>query len=488
MKTQQNIFSKLQGLFSFSKKKAEPAGKPFRLVLTYYSPDGIGVSLPIACLSAYVKQEIHNIEVYLVDINLLFSRQDDHTVTNYVHRVTALEPDLIGISCMSLHWHPLDAYLRALKSALPDIPVLIGGYQAVLAPDETITHPAVDFICVGDGELPLAGLIRRIEQNMEGVVPGLWEKKGQGEIVKTSPVLTEDLSIMPFPDYTIFERNGKLDGLSLSILGIRDDLFILPVMTGRGCPHKCTYCSNSTLLETYRGGSSYLRKYEPEALIKELCRLRDHYQVGYFEFWDELFLFNMKYVFHFLELYKKHLHLPFSITSRVEKMDEAFCNAARDAGCYAVWFGLESGSESYRHKYLNRKMTNEQIIWAAENARKAGIRRVSLNMIGMPFESRDDMLETLEINKIIQPELFQFFPYMPLRGTALYELAEREGLLLDEVPSDFGGSGRAGQICMNLKPHPGSASAQEFNEICNLMAKFQRETLTIGQGLGLAKT
>lgn len=473
---QVNFFTRLRDFLIRGENPAEPLGKPFRLVLTYYSPDGISYSMSIASLSAYVKQQFPGIEVYLIDINLTLANRDDHTTEGYVRRVAALQPDLIGISCMSIHWFPLDPYLRALRSALPHLPVLVGGYQAVLAPDETIAHPAVNFICVGDGELPLAGLIRRIGQEVGDSVAGLWEKKTNGEIVKTRPVLTEDLSAMPFPDYTIFERNGKLDGLLLSILGIREDQFILPVMTGRGCPHRCTYCSNSTLLETYRGQGSYLRKYEPEALIEELCRLRDRYRVSYFEFWDELFLFNMKYVYDFLELYKKHLHLPFSITSRVEKMDEEFCNTAREAGCHAMWFGIESGSESYRHKYLNRKMTNEQIVWAAENARKAGIHRVTLNMVGMPFETRENMMETLELNRIIRPEVFQFFPFMPLRGTALYELAEREGLLLDAVPGDFGSSGRTGRYCMNLKPHAGSVSSEEFDEICHLMAKFQGET------------
>lgn len=475
MNEQRVIFSRLWNAFSSSFKSGAGSHRPLRIVLSFYSPDGISYSMPLACLSSFVKREFPGIEVHLVDINFTHPNQGDHTVAGYVRRVAELRPDLVGISCMSIHWHPLDPYLRALKTALPRIPVLVGGYQAILATEETINHPAVDFACVGDGEYPLAGLIKRISMGINDVVPGLWEKKSNGEVIKTQPVLSEDLAALPFPDYTIFERNGNLDGLLLSILGVPQDQFILPVMTGRGCPHKCTYCSNSTLLENYRGQGSYLRKYDPDALVEELCRLRDHYHVSYFEFWDELFLFNMKYVNNFLELYKKHIGLPFSITSRVERMDEKFCKNARDAGCHAVWFGIESGSEAYRHKRLQRMMTNEQILWAAENARKAGIRRVTLNIVGMPFESRQDMMATLEINRAIRPEVFQFFPFMPLRGTELYELAEREGLLLDDVPGDFGASMRTGTYLMNLKEHEGGVSAEEFNEVCHLMDKLRSE-------------
>ena len=66
-------------------------------------------------------------------------------------------------------------------------------------------------------------------------------------------------------------------------------------MTGRGCPYRCTYCCNTPILEGWRS-KEFLRKYEPEAMVAELERLRDEYDVGYFEFWDELFLSNLKFV------------------------------------------------------------------------------------------------------------------------------------------------------------------------------------------------
>jgi len=467
-------FSGLTNPLSGRQESATPLTKPFRLVLSYYSPDGIAYSMPVACLSSYVKREFPGIEVHLVDINTTLANKEDHTVEGFVKRVEALKPDLVGMSCMSLHWFPLLPYLEGLKAVQPDVPILVGGYQAILAPDETIAHPAVDFACVGDGEYPLGGLIRILDQGLSDVIPGLWKKGLDGSVVKTDPVLTEDLSSMPYPDYTIYERDGKLNGIQISSLGVPNDMLILPAMTGRGCPYRCTYCSNSTLLETFNGKGSILRKYDAEVLVQELVRLRDRYGVGYYEFWDELFLWNMKYVYHFLELYKKHVGLPFSITSRVEKMDETFCYTAKDAGCHAIWFGIESGSEAYRHKYLNRRMTNEQVIEAARNTRKAGIRTMTFNLVGLPYETREDMIQTLELNKTIRPDVFHVYPFMPLRGTALYTLAQKEGLLLDdEMAEEFGASARTGRYKMNLKQHAGSVSPDEFNDICHLMEQFK---------------
>ena len=100
-----------------------------------------------------------------------------------------------------------------------------------------------------------------------------------------------------------------------------------------------------------------------------------------------------------------------------------------------MWFGVESGSETYRKTYLNRSMSNQLIVEAAENARKFGIRRLVFNMIGMPFETQSDMWKTLELTKRIQPELTVYGQYLPLPRTPLYETAKEHGLLLSPSES-----------------------------------------------------
>lgn len=445
----------------------------FRLVFTFYSPDGNELSMAIACLSAYIKKVIPDIDIHLVIINTS-QNSNENTVPGYVKRVSDLKPDLVAISCMSPHWKPLDPYLHSLKNALPQTPILIGGYQAILEPEKTINHPSVDFICVGDGELPLAELIRYMRGERGKPIPGLWEHSSSDKLVRSQPVLTEDLTTMPFPDYTLFDNNGNLREMGLSIFGPQK-YFILPVMTGRGCPYHCTYCSNSSLLELYQRKGNYLRKYDPETLIVELCRLRDLYNVEFFEFWDEMFLSNIKYAWHFLKLYKKKIGLPFSINSRVEKMDEKFCQTAKEAGCHIIWFGIESGSEQYRKQYLKRTMTNDQIIEAAKNARKTGIRRLTFNIVGMPFETRENMLETLEINRLIQPEYFFFFPYIPLNGTQLYEIAKTSNLLLDNTAEHYLEGLNKGVFRLNIREHPEGVSNKTFNEVCQEMLQFSNE-------------
>jgi len=247
------------------------------------------------------------------------------------------------------------------------------------------------------------------------------------------------------------------------------------VMTGRGCPYRCTYCCNTPILENWRSKKTFLRKYEPEAMVDELERLRDQYNVGYFEFWDELFLSNLKFVRAFFEIYKERIRLPFSINSRVEVMNEEFCHTAAEAGCHTIWFGIESGDEEYRARMLGRKMTNEQVIRAADNCRKAGIFRLTFNIVGAPLETAANMRKTLELNRRIAPEFFFFFPYIPLRGTPLYKIAEKQGLLLKQKKNlHYLSAVNDREFTLNMKERPELLTQDEYNEICQEMLAFQQ--------------
>src|SRR5690606_18177438 len=134
----------------------------------------------------------------------------------------------------------------------------------------------------------------------------------------------QDFSNLPFPDYSIFERDGRLDWLSPHAVE-SEELNTLPVLSGRGCPYRCSYCSNTSLLELFKGQGTFLRKHDPSELTEEFVRLREVYDIEYFQFWDELFTFDRKYAYELMSLYGQHVKIPFSIFARVEQMNDEFC-------------------------------------------------------------------------------------------------------------------------------------------------------------------
>lgn len=448
------------------------AGRKLRLVFSFYSPDGNEVAMPLASMSAYLKRDFPWVEVILKPI-LILRDAEAYNPENYASSIVDLKPDLIAFSVMSPHWYPMEPYFAVLKSMMPELPICIGGYQAMLSQEQTIENPNIDFICVGDGEYAIGNLAQFLRGSKDGPVDGMWERLSDGEIIRTEPHQIGDLASLPFPDYDIFAKDGKFTDVNTSIFGPKEKV-VLPVMTGRGCPYRCTYCCNTPLLDGWKTKKEFLRKYDPEDMVNELIRLRDRYNVGYFEFWDELFLSNLKFVRAFFEIYKEKIRLPFSINSRVEVMNEKFCESAADAGCHTIWFGIESGDEKYRSTMLGRKMTNLQVAEAAENCKKAGINRLTFNIVGMPLETAENMRQTLELNRRIAPEFFFFFPYIPLRGTPLYERAKAEGLLLTTKKNlHYLSAANDKQFTLNMKERPDLLTAEDYNTICQEMLAFQ---------------
>ena len=447
-------------------------GKKIRLAFCIYNNDYNVCSIAISSISAYVKKMHPDVEVKLFHI-LALIEDEKYGPKGFAGAVKKWGPDLFAISILSTHWDGVQPFLAELKKQSPQTAILAGGYQPILQSEQTINFEPIDFICDGDGEYPTAELISYMKGESNEPVKGLWEKLPDGKIQKTEKVLVNDISLLPFPDYEIYERDGDIIISNLTEKRMKAKL--LPVMTSRGCVYHCTYCSNSTLLKAFPEKKKFIRHYELNAMIDELIRLRDRYKIKYFEFWDELFFADMKYVNEFLPLYQEKVKTPFSVVSRIEVMDFELCKKAAEAGCDAIYFGLESGSEVYRKKYLKRFDKNEKILEATKNCRLNGIKRITFNIIGMPFETKSQMLETLALNKLIDPEYFFIFVYIPLKGTALYDLAEKEGMLYDHLRSVHYLDGRdLGIIKSNIRQKNEGASEEELNAVYSEMLKFQQ--------------
>lgn len=286
---------------------------------------------------------------------------------------------------------------------------------------------------MGEGEFPLLEFMEALEgkrpieniQNLWVKVKRRWRRE---KIYRNSmrPAL-QDLDILPCWDIDIFDHTNFMRQNSYSFLG-RPGFF--PFTTGRGCPYRCTYCCNSSLLEIYRGElGHYMRKHSIDYIMRELAGLRRKYDIKGFEFWDEMLSANERWIEEFCARYASEIGLPYLVLLRVEHASKKVMEHLRDSGCFMVAMGVESGNEAYRKQYLNRKMTNRQIIDAFAEARKAGIKTLAWNMIGMPFETAAMIRETIELNRALRPDIVGFAVFHPFPKTKLRDLCEQEGLM-----------------------------------------------------------
>ena len=390
-------------------------------VETNYAPTASHIG--IAYLSAALK-------VAGNDTDLL--RFDDYIQKDNLVRILGKtgKPDLLAFSVMTNQFDYCVKLATWAKEIFPDVPVLFGGHHPTLAPDEVIEVPAVDMICLGEGDEALVELVDRMSRGEDYTdVRNFWIKRN-GDIIRNDVrPLESDIDALPFMDIDIFnleERFGEEGGITVF------------TMAGRGCPFKCTYCCNPAIVRFYKGKGKVVRVRRVETFVEELkYHLKKHPRIVYFGIEDETFTLDKDWALKFCEVYKKEVGLPFSVMTRADRTDEELVRALADAHCDLIRIGVESGSEWLRRNVLKRDMTNEQIINTFALGAKYGIRTGVFAMMGIPHETPEMVEETIDLLRRCNPNHLQLSIFYPLPGTELYDVCEREGFLTDEKATSY---------------------------------------------------
>lgn len=365
----------------------------------------------LASISAVLKQGGHDVKLY----HELYMPEKEE----FLEKVKSFEPDIIGFTARTTAIPFITEMAGWLDDNMPDIPVTIGGYHAILVPDECLAIRGVDMVTVGEGEYPLLELMDSMRDgnawDARTDIQSINFKLPSGEIVK-NPVrpLIEDLDELPFPDFDLFDFEN-LD---------RSKNFTAMVMLSRGCLFSCTYCGNSQFRNIYPNKQKYCRFRSPKKAIELLELLISKYPfIKYIEFRDAIFNMYKDWFYEFMPMYIEKIHLPFNCNLRFDVLDEEMIKMLKDGGCYMIDIGLENGNEEFRKKYLHRNMKNDHMVQVAKWFRKYKITALTYNIVGLPYETLELSLETVKLNakldvdKVI-PNIFYPYPMTILRKTA----------------------------------------------------------------------
>jgi radical SAM superfamily enzyme YgiQ (UPF0313 family) len=360
----------------------------------------------IGILSAVLKEHGHQTSLYCM--------YHDYDVRPLLKKIDDFKPQILALTTDSTQFFYVRKILREVKTL--GLFTIIGGPHPSLYPDCLKETDGLQAICRGEGEGPLLDLAEALEKKGDIYhIPNLNFKLEDGRILQNPPrPFIPDLDKLPFCDRDLFDYQKVIES----------DFGRASFMLSRGCPYSCTYCASPSMGKLQQG--RYVRFMSVERAIAELKYLKKKYRFKSIFFADDTFTLDKEYVYKFCQQYKKHINIPFEVNSRVESSSLEIFKVLKDAGCFKVHMGIESGHEEFRKNVLNRRMSNEQIINAFEYAREAGLRTKSYNIVGFPYETPQIHQATVELNRKINPDGHVCYIFQPYPGTKLYDICKEE--------------------------------------------------------------
>lgn len=357
-------------------------------------------------------------EVDLIDLRALSGW--DHFRSELLKR----QPRVLGLSMMSVDYDPVMTAIDLAKEVIPDIVTVVGGPHVSLATDDVLPNPKVDFLVVGEGEIAYPELLGRIE-------------RGEGaERVFSSA--HPDLNTIPFADRRLFldewRRWGyKLDSPEVPIADLPTPF--VTVITGRGCIYNCSFCMPA---ERFIFGPK-VRRRSVENVIAELKQLRDEYNFQSMLIHDDCITEDRAWVQEFCRRYREE---GFTAIWYCQSRADIICRHPDmikdmyDAGLRGVFVGFESGNQRVLN-FLRKGTKVEHNIEAARILRSMGIKIWANYMLGIPTETKDEVMDTIRMLKIIDPDYYSPSFFTPHPGSDLYTYCEENDLSLIKSHEEY---------------------------------------------------
>lgn len=455
-------------------------------VLFIYTDIGIsvGYSCGIGVLSAYLKEHGHETKLLHISDELDYGLD----IEKIVKDVNAYNPGLIAFSAVTNQWFYVKTIAKFIRRA-SNVPIVVGGHHASSAATEIISEKAVNFVCKGEGEIPLLHLVNNIEagESLANISNMLTKNETQveetvlqatgtfgvavpvigggastsvsgckepvhfflddGSYITDNPVerWIDDLDSLPFEDREIFDYDRIVETRS----GWAE------VIASRGCPYACTYCFNVPFFDMYKQDlkdtekkvrmKDFIRRRSVESTVEMLQNVRDNNpHVKYFTFVDDVFAIYSRWLADLAPLYAEQVGLPFAATSQPLAFNEKIAKLLKEMGCKVVKMGVEAGDPTIRNQVLNRNIPDKVLIDSFKLARDYGLKPQAFNMIGLPTETKENMLRTASLNSQLRAYIVWVSTFMPYPGTVLDTFCKEKKLVdenrWDEIKSYRGGS------------------------------------------------
>lgn len=357
-------------------------------------------------------------------------------------RLEDLEPDVI---LFPISVYNLALYSRSLlaetRKACPDSTIVVGGIYSTLHPEELLMDGDCDVIVRGEGEFTTAELLDAIEysRKLDGI-RGISYRKNSRIFHNQPREPIADLDSLPHP-YTVSSEFNVCSRHSILSQTNPEDDYIpgAGFLTSRGCPEACTFCLDPAL------NKGRTRFHSPGYVKEVLAYCAEHFGSGddSFFFGDATFTMNKKRLRNILSLIED-LPYRYQIQTRADYLDKDIIRDLAERGFTAVAIGAETFNQDILNRVVKKRLDVEDVLSATREITRAGMKPVLTFIVGLPGESRDSVLRTVEILKDNKLYTSTFFPLVVFRGTELFEMfksrygkAEREEFRLNPYSEEY---------------------------------------------------
>ncbi len=339
-------------------------------------------------------------------------------------------PDVIGITANTMQIESAWRVAQGLKQTTRATIVLGGPHPTFLAA-ESVERPEIDVVVRGEGELTWVDLCAHLEkgESLQDVKGITYERDGQVVSNAERPVI-DAVDSLPFPAYHLF-RMDRYTNLQPTLDDIEGASY--PILTSRGCPYRCTYCSQ-ILPRRWRARSAENVVAEWRWLVRELGAR----EIGVL---DDSFNIDRQRALDICELIIAEglNHVPWIMINgiRANLVDEELLGRMREAGCIRTAFGVESGNQRILDTVIDKRLTLDQVRAAFKAAKAVGMETIGFFIIGLPGETEETMEETIRFACELDPVVANFSMATPFPGTEMYKQVMKNGRLLVKDWGEF---------------------------------------------------
>jgi radical SAM superfamily enzyme YgiQ (UPF0313 family) len=358
-----------------------------KILLTLPPSDALTVTPPIGIgyIAAVLRQ-------YNYDVSILDPQVESLNLSQFFKKIKEINPDVLGVSILTSTYTQSKNVTQFLKTHHPNIKVIVGGPHSTALPKATLEETKADFLISGEGEYAFLNVIYYLEGKGEDLkfIPNLCYRENGHVVINDNAISVEDLDDIPFPAWDLIPPDTY---------PMKPHQFffkkypIAPIVTSRGCPFSCTFCSSANL------AGRKLRRRSAKNVVDEIELLVNKYGVKEIHFEDDNFTLVRDHAKAICrEIIDRKLDIVWQCPNgiRVDTIDEDLVQIMKKSGCYRLAFGIESGSQEILDR-AQKQLDLKKVSSIIKMVKRAGIETHGFFILGLPGETHETIAQTRKL-------------------------------------------------------------------------------------------